>query len=554
MSLPLIDALESRLLFTALPPTAEETYQLELINRARANPLLEAARYGVALNEGLANNAITSTFKAPLALNAFLIDSSYFHSLYLLQNAQVSFVGANGTLPKDRMTASGYVFSGTPQGSAESLASIIPATTVGPPTQAELDEIHRILFLSSNSANRMDRVNMLASGLHEAGTGFSSGPFGGTGTGGGGNATNPNAIISVIDYATSSGNAGGDEFLTGVAYNDANGNNFYDVGEGLGNVTVSARRISDNATFTTTTFGAIPPTTGFMDTGGADSGAYSLRLPAGTYDVIGSGGGLTTPVRFSSVVIGSANVKRDFTPQQSGGAIPNPGTNPTPSTPNPASVTGDLKGKLFVDKNGDGKRAKDVDTSTITGVKVYVDVDKDGVRDSTEPFGVILKGGKWQITGVAPGVYHVTVETPAGYRVSIPQATFKSVVVTSGRQRNAGAFLITQRTIISGTVYRDDNGNGTFDTALESGRKGFRVYVDLNNDGVWQKDTEPSRVSGKGGLYSFRDLLASTYTVRIIPKVGYLQTDPASNGFYVVQVPADGLSVIDRNFGVKFIG
>lgn len=549
MSSPLIDSLETRILFAALPPSAEETYQLELINRARANPALEALRYGISLNEGLGNGAITTAFKAPLAINPFLIESSYNHSQYLLGAGQVSFVGANGELPMDRMIASGYVFAGTPQGSGESLASIIPASTVTPPTQAELDEIHRILFLSSNSTNRQDRVNMLASGFHEAGTGFSSGPFGG-GTPGTPNNNNPDAIVAVVDYATSSGNAAGDDFLVGVAYNDTNANNFYDVGEGLGNVTISARRISDNTTFSTTSYGAV----NIPDSAGAASGAYSLRLPSGTYDVIASGGGLTSPVRYSSVIIGTQNVKRDFTPQQSGGNIPNPGSNPTPATPNPATTTGDIKGKLFVDVNGDGKRSKRVDNKTIEGTKVYVDVDKDGVRDATEPFGVVRKDGVWEITGVTPNVYQVRVETPAGYRVSIPKETFKSVVVTATKQKNAGAFLITQRTVISGTAYRDDNGNGTFDKDLEIGRKGFRVYIDLNNDGVWQKDTEPSRVTPTNGEYAFRDLIASTYTVRIIPRVGYLQTEPANNGFYVVQVPADGLSVIDRNFGVKLIG
>jgi hypothetical protein len=551
MSSPLFDALESRVLFAARPPTAEETYLVELINRARTSPAVEALRFGTTLNEGLPTNSIQPTPKPPLAINQFLTDASYLHALYLVNSGQVSFVGQNGTLPMARAITAGYTFTGTPNASAESLTSIIPAAVIAPPTQAELDEIHRLLFTDTTTAGRTDRINMLAAGLREVAATIANASFGG-------GMNNPNAIVAVYDYGTNSGNAGGDQFLTGVAYNDANANNFYDIGEGLGNITITARRISDNVTFSTTSFGQVP----FNDlrrripieTGNADSGAYSLRLPSGTYDVIASGTGLTTPVRFNSVVVGGTNVKRDFTPQQSGGAIPNPGTTPAPIVPNPSSITGDLKGRLFVDKNGDGRRSRDVDTSTITGLKVYVDTDKDGVRDTTEPFGLIRAGGVWEITGITPGVYHVTVETPAGFRISEPKESFKSVVVTTGKQKKVPAFLVTQRTIISGTVYRDDNGNGTFDTALETGRKGFRVFVDLNNDSVWQKDTEPSRVTSKTGAYAFRDLLPATYTVRIIPRVGYLQTEPASNGFYVVNVPADGLSVIGRDFGVKLIG
>src|SRR3954465_5964762 len=104
------ESLEDRRYFAALPPSAEETYEIELINRDRANPPLAALRYGINLNEGLNGNQISTTAKQPVSLNAFLIDSSYTHSLWMQQNAQVSLVGANGTLPQDRMIAAGYPF------------------------------------------------------------------------------------------------------------------------------------------------------------------------------------------------------------------------------------------------------------------------------------------------------------------------------------------------------------------------------------------------------------------------------------------------------------
>src|SRR6478735_3430343 len=97
----LIEWLETRLLFIALPPSAEETYGIELVNRARANPVIEAQRYGITLDEGLPSNSISPTAKQPLALNAFLIDSSYFHSVYLQQNGVISQVGQGGSLPQD---------------------------------------------------------------------------------------------------------------------------------------------------------------------------------------------------------------------------------------------------------------------------------------------------------------------------------------------------------------------------------------------------------------------------------------------------------------------
>ena len=46
------------------------------------------------------------------------------------------------------------------------------------------------------------------------------------------------------------------------------------------------------------------------------SGGYTLQLPAGTYDVKGTGGTLGGTVDYPSVTIGFQNVEEDFTPAQ----------------------------------------------------------------------------------------------------------------------------------------------------------------------------------------------------------------------------------------------
>src|SRR5262245_55336620 len=50
-------------------PTPAEQLMLEVINRARANPTAEAARYSIDLNEGLAPGTISAAPKRPLAFN-----------------------------------------------------------------------------------------------------------------------------------------------------------------------------------------------------------------------------------------------------------------------------------------------------------------------------------------------------------------------------------------------------------------------------------------------------------------------------------------------------
>ena len=49
--------------------TAQEQLVLELINRARLDPAAEAARFGIALNEGLPAGTISTAAKQPLAMD-----------------------------------------------------------------------------------------------------------------------------------------------------------------------------------------------------------------------------------------------------------------------------------------------------------------------------------------------------------------------------------------------------------------------------------------------------------------------------------------------------
>ncbi len=60
--------------------TVYEQLLLELVNRARLDPAGEAARYGIALNNGLAAGSLTATTKQALAPNELLVNSARAHS------------------------------------------------------------------------------------------------------------------------------------------------------------------------------------------------------------------------------------------------------------------------------------------------------------------------------------------------------------------------------------------------------------------------------------------------------------------------------------------
>ena len=89
----------------------------------------------------------------------------------------------------------------------------------------------------------------------------------------------------------------GNPQLLGVVFGDANSNALYNAGEGRAGVTITATPVGGGAAIMTTTMSA---------------GGYQMHLPAGTYNVTASGGGLSSPMTFTNVVVSSANRKVDF--------------------------------------------------------------------------------------------------------------------------------------------------------------------------------------------------------------------------------------------------
>ncbi|MEO0534037.1 MAG: CAP domain-containing protein [Cyanobacteria bacterium P01_A01_bin.123] len=282
-------------------PSANEQYMLELVNRARSNPNAEAAQYGIGLNQGLPSGTISGSSKQPLAFNFDLIDSSRNHSQWMLNTDTFSHTGAGGSSAGDRMRSAGYDFTGSWTW-GENISW--RGTTGTPNVTAYVGTQHEGLFKSSGH-----RTNILNDNFKEIGIGIRTGEFQGY-----------NAVMATQNFAKS----GSSTFLTGVAFDDGvTDDDFYTVGEGLGGIQVKATRQSDNAVFSTNTYG---------------SGGYQVALTPGKYDVTFSGGGLSQAVN-KTVTINSKNVKLDLDTDD----LPTGGGsgNPTPT----ADVIGEY-GKL----------------------------------------------------------------------------------------------------------------------------------------------------------------------------------------------------------------
>jgi uncharacterized protein YkwD len=277
---------------------------LELLNMARTNPS-ETAQWVAQkiasdsnvqqtlnyfnVNPAQVEQAIASTpAQPPLGWNDQLAAAAQAHSQDMMTNGFQSHTGSDGSSPADRMTSAGYS-----NASAEAENAFAYASSV--------DEAMEAFLLDwgvSGDGHRMNIQQPGATGSNvyrEVGIGIVQ-------------STNPKMGPLVITQDFGARNAAQAELL-GVAYNDSNGNNMYDPGEGQGNVNISATNLANGQTTNVQTW---------------NSGGYQMSLNPGQYQVTASVGNQV--VRSQTVNIGTDNVEVDFNLSQ-----PWQGTAPAPA-------------------------------------------------------------------------------------------------------------------------------------------------------------------------------------------------------------------------------
>lgn len=206
--------------------SAAEQYLLELINRARLDPQAEAARYGVSLNTGLAAGTISGTPVQVLAHNTELEQSAIDHSEWMLATNTFSHDGQNGSDPGDRIEAAGYEL----RGSWTWRENLAWTGSTGPiDLAAAVEDHHEGLYRSAGH-----RVNTFADDIREIGIGQVEGRFTQNGN-------TFNASMLTLNFAAT----GAENFITGVAYTDSDGDDFYSIGEGQSGVRITADGNSD---------------------------------------------------------------------------------------------------------------------------------------------------------------------------------------------------------------------------------------------------------------------------------------------------------------------
>lgn len=234
--------------------SAAEQLFLELTNRARLDPLGEAARQGVAINEGLEPGQLSGAQLQPLAGNANLQTAADAHNNWMVDSGlvtrgQLSHTGENGTSARQRMEAAGY----------DLYASWSVAENLAFWGHTEFDSstavIKQMDGLWASPGHRLNTMNPV---LREIGidvTEFTM-PVQGT--------TIP-ASVSTHNFASVSERL----FITGVVMEDLDGDKFYDMTEGRGGFTFAS---------------------GANTTESAETGGYALQVGKGFHTLSLQGG------------------------------------------------------------------------------------------------------------------------------------------------------------------------------------------------------------------------------------------------------------------------
>ncbi len=278
-------------------PTNDEQYMLELVNRARANPTAEgemlasvsdpeissAYTYFNISREKLRNDFKTYPQRPPLAFNKSLIDAARNHGRDMDRNNFQGHVGSNGSTVGERMLAAGY---GDGNYYGENVAAYSKSVMYG----------HVGLNVDWGEQNQIDLghrkniMNFAEFQYTEIGIGIiQNGQNGGQHTG---------PYIITQDFGRHSS-----PFVLGVVYQDKNGNNFYDQGEGMPGVRIT-------------------PSSGDYYAITSASGGYAIPAPRnGSWAVTAEGGGLSSPITLN-VALSGDNVKLDFRPGMSGSMLP----------------------------------------------------------------------------------------------------------------------------------------------------------------------------------------------------------------------------------------
>lgn len=202
-----------------------------------------------------------------------------------------------------------------------------------------------------------------------------------------------------------------------------------------------------------------------------------------------------------------------------------------------------ISGTVFNDLDADG--VKDSNEAGIANWRVWLDKDNDGVLDKNETSVLTDSAGKYKFSSLVAGKYNVRAESQAGWRQTAPGKLFHARTLPGSDHDKPCDFGFTNSALIKGNVFFDRNNNGKQE-AGEGAIAGVRVFLDADNDGVWDAN-ERSRITTSTGAYRFAGIKKGTYAVRVENAPDTTVSLPQA-GFYSVKLNPG--QAVTRNFGI----
>jgi len=325
--------------------------------------------------------------------------------------------------------------------------------------------------------------------------------------------------------------------VSGVAFNDANGNGVQDSGEaGLPGVPIKV----ENAT-------------GLVLTG--------LTAADGSFQICGLSSGedfkVTSPVPLGFKQTGPGNgvlaqrlFAKDFA------YIIQVCMNNVPNLLFPtAPIPGSIGGVKFQDSNANG--ARDPGEPPLAGVTIKLTPSGGGSTQTT----VTAADGTFLFTGLAAGTYTLTETPPTGFTQTVPASAGITVVLSANGSSVSNVFgnfngILTGT--ISGTKFNDLNGNQVRDPG-EPGLAG--VTINLANCPTSPCVPPPAApapiatvVTAADGSFTFSNVAFGSYFVSETVPAGFVRTVPFAPGILVATVDIGHQAVSGLLFGNQQVG
>ena len=185
------------------------------------------------------------------------------------------------------------------------------------------------------------------------------------------------------------------------------------------------------------------------------------------------------------------------------------------------------------------------------GVEIMSTVLDDGydIEQGTSMASPQVAGAVAYLKSIAPEL-SVQESIDLIYQGADPLPSLTGRVKTGARLNIFESAKLLKLSTLSGRVWADVDGDGKQDT-MESGLSGWTVYIDLNNNKIFDTG-EPNTISGNNGVWAMSEFLdPGTYSVRVEPLPDYEQTFPGGDGSQVVTIEVRGQDFDNLDFGFR---